>query len=190
MPLLIDCYNLLHAEKPPALAGLDTAGLCRLLGRSRWAGQRIVVVCDGRPAPLGLVESPTPAVELVYSGPHRSADAVLIELIERDTGPRRLTLASSDRAIQKAARRRRARVLTSEGFLHELATQLRGNPLPPANGLDKPDPGRMPPGEVKAWLKHFGYETDTPPAERAPEASDFEPERDPDVPWPPPDVER
>jgi len=186
MGLLIDCYNLLHAEKPPALAGLEAAGLCRRLARSPWAGERIVVVCDGRAHPLGLTESPTGAVELRYSGPHRTADEVIVELIEAETAPRRLTVVSSDRAIQKAGRRRRAQVLSSEEFLHELA---RPTDRCPPRGAEKPDPNEMPAAEVDRWLVRFGYEPAHPPApekqEEADRASQVEPEEDPDVPWPP-----
>jgi predicted RNA-binding protein with PIN domain len=188
MPLLIDCYNVLHAEKPPRLAGLTTAWLCRALARSRWAGQPILVVCDGQASPLELVESPVAAVELTYSGPERTADQVIIQQIERDTGPKRLLVVSSDHEILKAARRRRAKTLTSEQFLHELARQLN-QPGHSPREPDKPDPSDMPQAEIDAWLQQFGYEPSQKPAP-PPQPRDLSPETDPDVPWPPPDVER
>lgn len=177
MPLLIDCYNLLHAEKPPALAGLDVAGLCRALGHTRWVREPITVVCDGQPSPLNQVESPVASVTVSYSGGHRTADQLIIHTVDHDSAPRRLTVVSSDRAIQKAARRRRARVMSSETFLHHLAQHLARREPPP--GAEKPSPEDMPAGEVDRWLERFGYDMGRERAEPA------DPEADPDVPWPP-----
>ena len=105
MPLLIDCYNVLHAQKPVSLAGLEEASLCALLAASPWARSGVTVVCDGRPKPHSptpgeLASSPGGGVELIFSGPGRSADDVIIGLIEKDSAPRRLTVVSSDRTIQ------------------------------------------------------------------------------------------
>ncbi|NBC10130.1 MAG: hypothetical protein GVY24_00145, partial [Planctomycetes bacterium] len=80
--LIIDCYNVLHTPMPPMLAGLDEAGLCRALARTRWVDRTggIVVVADGKPKPLPddrsgavLEQSPVAGVELWWSGPGRSA---------------------------------------------------------------------------------------------------------------------
>jgi len=187
MPLLVDCYNVLHAEKPPRLAGLTTAWLCRALARSRWAGEPMVVVCDGRASPLELTASPVAAVELVYSGADRTADRVIMDHIAGDTAPRRLMVVSSDHEIQQAARRRRARYLTSESFLHTLAKHLN-EPASTGREPGKPDPGDLSRAEIDAWLQHFGYQTSEPPAP-PPQPSDLRPEDDPETPWPPPDVE-
>src|SRR5687768_8879589 len=105
---------------PPGLAGLDEAGLCRALARSAWASGRIMVVCDGAPKPHAR-DSPEPGVELLYAGRGVSADDRIEALIEADTAPRRLTVVSSDRAIQKAARRRRATAMGSNELIHVLA---------------------------------------------------------------------
>lgn len=197
MPVLIDCYNVLHAGKPPALAGLDTAGLCAALGRSPWAKEGVTVVCDGAPHALGLSESPVEDVELVYAGP-RSADAEIIARIDACTAPRRLIVVSSDHEIRRAARRRRARSWTSEDFLHRLAGAMG---RPPQRG--KPTDPHLGPESVRAWLDAFGLRDpdeleklegldvpedfkrrSAPPAE--PEAD--EPEEDEGPWWPPPGV--
>ncbi|MBZ0172974.1 MAG: hypothetical protein K8E66_11375, partial [Phycisphaerales bacterium] len=73
--LLIDAFNVLHLPQAvhdghalgvPDLAGLIAAG--------RYAGARAVLVCDG----AGPVECPDRAdprgIEIVFSGPDRSAD--------------------------------------------------------------------------------------------------------------------
>lgn len=158
MPLIIDGYNVLHeSDKPSSLAGLDEALLCAALARSDLRSQCPVVVCDGRPKPLGFTESPSPGVSLIYSGPSRSADDVIIAMIEADSAPRRLIVASSDRVIRRAARRRRATSWTSVEFLRHLAGALGGGPPP----TDKPDVGNLSPEQVRHWLEQFGVDEDT-----------------------------
>lgn len=171
MPLLIDCYNVLHAEKPSALAGLSEASLCALLARSRWAAGGVTVVCDGSPKPHSLKpgDPALGAVELIFSGADRSADDVIIALIDSDSAPRRLTVVSSDRAVRRAARRRKARDWTSEGFLNRLATSGRtgggGSPAP-----SKPGGTAMGDDQVERWLDWFGIDPadspDSPPRPR------------------------
>jgi predicted RNA-binding protein with PIN domain len=153
--LLIDCYNVLHETMPPVLAGLDEGGLCIALTQSRFRAQEAVVVCDGRPKPLRVSESPVDAVQLVFSGPHRTADDVLITLIEGDSAPRRLTVVSSDREIRKAARRRRAHSMASATFINQLAGSLGRKPRAHPNA--KPDAGAMTPHQVQQWLETFGF---------------------------------
>jgi len=158
MPLLIDCYNVLHARMPGMLAGLDEVGLCFALGRSGWANERVTVVCDGNPKPLGLIESPVDNVELVYSGQGRDADTVIIEMIGADTAPKRLTVVSSDREIQKAARRRRAKVLGSDQFIAQLAASLSSGAGAPPTA--KPSPGKLSDDDVNRWLERFGFDVE------------------------------
>lgn len=153
MPLIIDAYNVLHETMPPALAGLDEARLCVALDRSAFRAESPVVVCDGRPKPLGVTESPVHSVELVYSGPNRTADDVIIAMIDAHSAPRRLTVVSSDREIRKAARRRRAVSWTSDEFLTKLVEAMGAKPPTPG----KPRPDDMTPEQVDAWLRQFGF---------------------------------
>lgn len=158
MPLLIDCYNVLHAEKPVSLAGLGEASLCGLLAQSPWARGGVTVVCDGRPKPHSPDPGAVGAVQLVFSGPGRSADDVIIELIQKDTSPRRLTVVSSDRTIRKAARRRRARDWSSEEFLSRLARAARGGSGGGATSPGKPGAEPMGDEQVERWLDWFGID--------------------------------
>jgi len=162
MPILIDCYNVLHAHKPVSLAGLGEASLCALLAASPWARGGVTVVCDGRPKPHSPNPGEVGAVELLFSGAGRSADDVIIELIQKDSAPRRLTVVSSDRQIRKAARRRRARDLSSEEFLSRLAKAARssGTGGPPPS---KPDTGPLSGDQVDRWLDAFGIDPDDGP---------------------------
>jgi len=153
--LILDCYNVLHAVMPPSLAGLDEAGLCLALSRSRWLGERMTVVCDGLPKVLRQQESPVAAVEIVYAGRDKSADDVLIRMIDEGHSPRRLTVVSSDRQIQKAARRRRANALTSEEFIHILVSD---GPMPArrqVTGDEKPDADGFDETEIERWVREF-----------------------------------
>lgn len=163
MPLLIDCYNVLHTTMPASLAGLDEAGLCQALARSPWAGRRIVVVCDGVVKPHSPAASPAAGVQLVYSGPSRSADDVIISLIARDTAPRRLSVVTNDREIQKAARRRRAKVLSCERFIGALAAAQGQRKVKPASAGKKDRYGGAPalsPGQVEQWMREFGIDAE------------------------------
>ncbi|MEO0514048.1 MAG: NYN domain-containing protein [Planctomycetota bacterium] len=162
MSLIIDCYNVLHTTMPPMLAGLSEAGLCHALARTTWAtaaGGPITVVADGRPKPLGVAESPVAAVDLVYAGSHRSADDLIIDLINAHSAPRRLTVVSSDRVIRAAARRRRARDMASDDFVDKLCHQLRrhGQGPPPTN---RPAVSPLPPELVQRWRDAFGFRPD------------------------------
>ena len=158
MVLLIDCYNLLHAPMPVSLAGLDETWLCRLLARSRYASGRIVVVCDGTAKPGGPAGSAALNVDLVFSGPTRSADDVIIGLIERDSAPRSLTVVSNDRQIQKAARRRRARLCTCDQMIHELLHDDGDD----ADEAGKPTQGKLSDDQVGYWSAQFGIDPRTP----------------------------
>ncbi|MEM6333256.1 MAG: NYN domain-containing protein [Planctomycetota bacterium] len=153
--LLIDAYNVLHTTMPPVLAGLDEAGLCVAITRSAFRRHRAVVVCDGRVKPLGPDASPVDGVDLLYSGPSRSADDVIIERIDASSTPRRLTVVSTDRQIRAAARRRRCKSLTSDEFIAAVAESLDRTPPPPRNA--KPA-GPLSDNQVQRWLRHFGID--------------------------------
>jgi len=161
MPLLVDCYNVLHVDMPQAWAGLDEAGLCRLLARGGWPNGSAVVVCDGAVKPGGPARSPVESVELVYAGRGQSADDLIIHMIDADSAPRRLTIVSSDRQIQKAARRRRCRVVASEVFVRMLATacgqQKRGH-ADGASAVGGDKAGPLNERQVQQWLKWLGVD--------------------------------
>jgi hypothetical protein len=157
MPLIIDCYNVLHVAMPPMLAGLDEAGLCRAIDRTTWARSGVTLVADGRPKPLRAQVSPVQSVELIFAGSSRSADDVIIQHIRSSSAPRRLTVVSSDRQIATAAQRRRCRVWSSESFINRLCEQLRKSPGQ-NQPSDRPHVERLPPELVDRWLKAMGVE--------------------------------
>ena len=168
MPALIDCHNVLHVDMPPNLAGLDEERLCRLLARGPWRGEKVTIVCDGVVKPGGPRRSPAPTVKLIYSGRGRSADATIIRLIDADSAPRRLTVVTNDREIQKAARRRRARVWPSEKLIGVLADVQRQGSARGAggrHGLHHAKTQPLSPEEVDHWKKQMGLDDEDLDAE-------------------------
>lgn len=178
MPVLIDTYNVLHVTGvlPPDLAGIDVAGLADLIAQSRYSRHEVHLFCDGGPgndAPSQLA-----GVTLSFAGHDRTADDLIIAAIETSTIPRRLVVISSDREIQKAARRRRSRPVDSETFLAHLAADIqsirRSRHNRPAPDTAKPA-GPAPPDHVDAWIKAFALTED----DLALTASDLQPPQEP-----------
>ena len=176
MPLIIDCYNVLHADKPPVLAGLGEASLCMLLRRSGWARSGVTVVCDGQPKPHSPDPMAVEPVELVFSGVGQSADDVIIRLIDADSAPKRLTVVSSDQEIRRAARRRRARDWTADAFLNRLAKLVIEGKTDANDATEKTSGGggasgvggEMSEHHIHQWLEAFGLAEERTPDEDDP----------------------
>ena len=183
--LVIDCYNVLHAEMPPELAGLTEAGLCMAVRGAGMAERGVRVVVDGGATVNSPLADDISPVEVLYSGHAATADDVIIRLIATSTAPRRLTVVSSDRAIRDAARRRRCRTLSSDAFIQRLTEAVRGRrrPQPPTRS------GPSTPGSVRHWLEAFGFAEEAREATRdaarldTPDARPWQAEDDEH--WPP-----
>jgi len=165
MPLIVDTFNVLHQTGvlPTNLAGIGISGLIQLLARSRFRRQRVRLVCDGV-SKLDPTESGENGnVTIEFSGKGRTADEVIAARIQRSTSPRQLTIISSDREVQRAARRRRCNVIGSPEFLRMLATdfesferaQAKDTAARPTTML-KP----LKPRETSKWLREFGLADD------------------------------
>ncbi len=158
MPVLIDGNNLLHAalemEDPERPIGRSM--LCDHLGR--WAQRRreqVHVVFDGpAPAPNLARQIGHRDIKVSYSGAGVSADAVLNEIIETDSAARRLIVVSTDRAIARVARRRRAEVVRSAEFWSALKKDL-ARPLPQRTEPEEKEAG-LSPDATQQWLDEFG----------------------------------
>lgn len=157
MPILIDANNTLHVTGvlPPEIAGVDEAGLASLIARSRFGRDVVCLVCDGAPRtrPLGPIEG----VQLLYSGPRQSADALIARLVTACTAPRSMTVVSNDRAVQKHASRRRCRVLGADEFLGHIATDvMRSSSDRGARKPVRPKAAMLSADQVEAWKAYFG----------------------------------
>lgn len=156
--LIIDAYNVLHVTGvlPPELAGLEPPDLAELVGASRWGRHQAVLVCDGT-KPRSARSTDRGPVRVAYAGGGASADDAIARLVDESSHPRRLTVVSNDRAVQRAARRRGAKVLRADEFLRQLASDAakaaRGR-----RALPRRDHGPLPAAHVDAWLRYFGID--------------------------------
>lgn len=159
MPLVIDGYNLLKADMPPSLAGLDEARLCHVLQRAGFALRGVRVVFDGGHKPGLPAESIVPGIEFIYPGKGKSADDVIMDIIDADHAPRSLVVVSTDREIRKAARRRRAVSISSADFIRTLAASLARQPRHSAT-REKATQESLDDADVRRWLDEFEIKGD------------------------------
>ena len=162
MAMIIDGYNVLHASRwlRSSRKGLDRAAFCRLL--ATLAGRRsekITVVFDALPARGDTAITRTLPVKVVYSGHDRTADDVIIQMIKASTGPRDLTVVSSDRRIRSAAKRRGCKTKPAGEFIRAFDAELNqakkhASQEPPEKhqGLDQ--------DQRRQWMDEFGFDDD------------------------------
>lgn len=163
--LLIDGYNVLHAagfarrSYGPGEFEKRRRDLIRLISQQLSPRERgrTTVVFDASdrtvmPSPPQVVDD----VLVMFADEGGDADAMIERLIRQNSAPRRMCVVSSDHRLQKAARRRRAKFVDSDVFLHRLA---RRSTLEERHRRQaEPDAkrsGQLPPGEVEAWLRVF-----------------------------------
>jgi len=95
------------------------------------------------------------AYETVFIDAAGDADSVIEDKIRVSTAPKRLTVVSSDRKVQAAARTRKATVVKSEVFWNSVGKQL-------GKVKTTKEPGGKRWGisesETEHWLKFFGLE--------------------------------
>lgn len=195
--LIIDAYNLLNVEGvlPAHLAGLDLVELVALLARSRHAGDRILLVCDGHLSHLaGRPPSRTGdpvrvrfgGVDLIFSAPGTEADDVIEALLAHHAGSNRLLMVSTDRRLSRAARRVGAQPMSSEAFMRRLATDADAKPKWEIPAFARKTP--LDQGALAYWMAEFGLGEPTrpeplpptpPPQDYRPANSDPTPERTP-----------
>ena len=160
MAIIIDGYNVLHASRWLASAwkGVDRGEFCRLLGKlARHSGAKITVVFDAVASEPDLGRAQAADVEVIYSGHGRTADEVIIQMIKASSGPRELTVVSSDREIKAAARRRGCKVSSAGEFIKASTRQLararskqNREPTQKQKGLTR--------SETDEWLSEFGID--------------------------------
>jgi hypothetical protein len=161
MPLVIDTYNVLHTVGvlPPELAGLDIGGLGRLLSGSRYRQEKATLVCDG--LPTGPLPPLQPPLTVRFAGRDRTADDLIGQIVRASSAPRRLMVVSSDHAVQRTARKRRCKVLTSQEFLQQLADDAVtvGNLARSSTARQRPH--GMSAEQVDHWVRIFDIDEKT-----------------------------
>lgn len=172
MRILIDGYNLLHVSGilrrglgPGSLERARNALLNRLVALlSPEERVETVIVFDAKEGPRDLpTELDHQGILVRFARDFEEADDLLEYLIRTHSAPRQLLVVSSDHRVQKAAKRRRAKVNDSEPWLNQLHLTETDTEVEEIS----PDPKRDPldPRQVVKWMREFGYEDDfTPPS--------------------------
>lgn len=172
MRLLIDTYNLLHAALGPAGAGRDLgyAGLATLVRQSRYgSASSISLVCDGVGPRTGLGER-VQGCRIIPAGAGADADSVIESMIARDSDPRRLIVVSSDRRVLSAAKKRAAKVRTSEDFLREILGDRARTRAAPVHEPHPRESVPLPRRQVDHWIGILGMQHD--PIQNVPASSE------------------
>jgi len=155
--LLIDGYNLIFRDavlKQLAEKNLEEARerLLESLSAYRTRTMEIVVVFDGAGASSTNSPSGRAGVQVRFSASKKTADRLILDLIEREPRRASLTVVSSDRKdIGSIARAEGVRWISSESFLRRLR-----RPAKPAVAADREKPPAPSADEMKYWLRRFG----------------------------------
>lgn len=155
MPYIVDGHNLI-----PKVPGLnlqdmeDELQLVELLQEfCRVNRKKVEVYFDNAP-PGGMEVRKFGSVTARFIRQGRTADQAIINKMKRLSGEaRNWTVVSSDREVQAAARKVRAKVLTSEVFARQLQSDLEGAESV-SNDLDE----SLSPDEIQDWMKLFGVD--------------------------------
>jgi predicted RNA-binding protein with PIN domain len=193
--IIVDTYNLLNVEGvlPAHLAGPDLVELVALIGRSRHAGDRVMLVCDGHMSKSVTsrttngrepVQVRFGAVEIVFSGAGTEADDVIEALLAHHSGSNSLIMVSSDRRLTRAAKKVGAQPMSSAAFLRRLALDADRPDRPSIPEFARKTP--LDRASLAYWMAEFdlGEPTDEKPGpeERKPETDSRPPSSEPDEP--------
>lgn len=162
---LIDGYNLLHTAGFSRVT-FGPGDLHRARTRLLWllaehldedSRRQIIVVFDARDPPPDLSsEMCAHRMRVRFSVETGEADALIEELIARHSSPQQLWVISSDHRIIAAAKRRKARSLTSDTFLDRLFAGRIGQSQRPSDSAEEAVPEEW--GSTQEWLAFFGLD--------------------------------
>ncbi|MEM6655206.1 MAG: NYN domain-containing protein, partial [Planctomycetota bacterium] len=161
MELLIDGYNLLHATDlfgSGAAAGTlqgSREALLDFLARAMPESQRrrATIVFDAAEAPPGLPATMSyRGITVHFARDYPDADSMLEALIESRSSGKGLTVVSSDRRVQRAARGRGAKWLASDAWYGELRFRFGAA----TSGDAEPKPTDI--GDPEYWADQFSDE--------------------------------
>ncbi|PYQ13128.1 MAG: hypothetical protein DMH00_05025 [Acidobacteria bacterium] len=155
--ILIDGYNLLYKDgvlKNLAERSLEEAReeLLDRIAAYRTAEMEILVVFDGQGARDRRNPPGRPGIQVRFSRGPRTADQVILEIIEREPKRGSLSVVTSDKKdIGRVARAEGVRWISSETFLRRLK---RIGPKGVRRHEEKPATSSS--EELEYWLKRFG----------------------------------
>jgi len=156
--LIIDGHNLLHSvckiEEDAKV--ISEPAMCRILAAYlRLTGEKAAIVFDGSGPPDKSGFDGISNLEVLFAGSGSDADTVIEDKIKASTAPKGLTVVSSDRQLQQAARARRASVVKSEIFWVEVQKQLSRKRAPREPSAKRQGLSQS---ETEQWLTIFGIE--------------------------------
>lgn len=93
-------------------------------------------------------------IEVRFSYGYPDADALIEQMIQEHTAPKRLMVVSSDHKVQRAARRRKASTMDSDAW-YRWMIRRRNERQAAATTEPRPMPA-VSEGELDQWLKFFG----------------------------------
>ena len=165
MPVIVDGYNLKCADGQLDIPNLETARerVIELLARySASRGVEVIVVFDGGVEAAHLPRHRTiHGLEVIYSSPGSSADTEIKRMVSTLDNPHNSKVVTSDREIQKFARRFGAQVVSSRDFLREVREAMRQKDEIPSDEPIEKYGGD--PDDADYWLDVFGEEEDSQP---------------------------
>jgi predicted RNA-binding protein with PIN domain len=139
MPFLVDGDNLLGTWRGRRRSDAERRQLAMELGRMAASERRrIVTVFDGNPQP-----GTSYGADVHFSGPGRSADNLILDLLREQDDRRGWIVVTSDRSLGDQCRYLEARVERCDIFRKRM--RRRG-------GGEKPEREN----DVEYWLKQFG----------------------------------
>jgi predicted RNA-binding protein with PIN domain len=145
VPRLIDGDNLLGTWPGRSRGDADKRALAREVDvLRREERRRFVLVFDGS-APPGV----SYGSDVLFSGPGRKADAVILELLRHENDKRGWTVVTNDRSLADQCRFVGARVESARDFRERLRRNVAG---------EKPEA----PDDLGYWLEQFGGEGTKP----------------------------
>ncbi|MDA7980336.1 MAG: NYN domain-containing protein [Pirellulales bacterium] len=166
MWLVIDGYNLAYEvgwltprSRGPGALERARQRLLSFLAHSldEDAATKTTVVFDAKQSPPGSVSRSQPnGIKVLFAENHEDADALIEELIRQSGTPKKLTVVSSDLRIVTAAKRRKARSLTSAQWYKQTIQQRKQRQAQTQErDLAKQDPSTASDEERDYWLKKF-----------------------------------
>jgi len=152
MPLIIDGHNLIGQMLEISLSDPhdEEKLIKRLEEYHRERETPIIVVFDPGQAPPPAKRLRGKGIKVLFAPPGSKADTLIINLIKKSPHPKGLTIVSSDREVRRAARARRAKMMTAQRFARMLSRPKRLPFMEPTikeKGLSS--------SEVKEWMAIF-----------------------------------
>jgi hypothetical protein len=141
VPRLVDGDNLLGSWPGRDRSSGERRSLARQVASlAREMGRSIVLVFDGPPPPEAGVWP-----EVLFSGPRRRADDLILDLLRQEADPRGWTVVTNDRSLGDRCRHAGAKIERCDVFRERLV-RVRAE--------EKPDKVE----DVQDWLRVFKEE--------------------------------